>query len=161
MFDKATTDEDKYSISVTYRDANGTYYTDRDVTITVTEPVVTGVDFELKSDYDGEYFNGDTIFSQKPGNHGGDHRDWEFRNNLKYRFVYEDGSYSEWKDVTPNVVEDHLIADPNPLTGNGKNVNVTISYYEQKKNDSKPIGTPVGSDIVKVYVQKSGNSGNN
>ena len=124
-----------------------------------TEPVVTGVEFELKSDYDGEYFNGDTIFYQKPGNHGGDHREWEFRNNLKYRFVYEDG-YSEWKDVTQKVVEDHLIADPNPLTGNGKDVNVTISYYEQKKNN-KPIGTPVGSDIVKVYVKKSGNSGNN
>ena len=78
----------------------------------------------------------------------------------KYRFVYEDG-YSEWKDVTQKVVEDHLIADPDPLTGNGKNVNVTISYYEQKKNNGKPIGTSVGSDIVKVYVEKSGNSGNN
>ena len=56
VFDKAT----KYSISVTYRDANGTYYTDPYVTITVreretTEPVVTGVEFELKPDYDGEY----------------------------------------------------------------------------------------------------------
>ena len=163
VFDKAT----KYSISVTYRDANGTYYTDPYVTITVreretTEPVVTGVEFELKPDYDGEYFDGDTIFYQKPGNHGGDHRKQEFRNNLKYRFVYEDDSYSEWKDVTQKVVEDHLIAHPKTLTGNGKDVvNVTISYYEQKKNDSKPIGTPVGSDIVKVYVQKSGNSGNN
>ena len=113
VFDKAT----KYSISVTYRDANGTYYTDPYVTITVreretTEPVVTGVEFELKPDYDGEYFDGDTIFYQKPGNHGGDHRKQEFRNNLKYRFVYEDDSYSEWKDVTQKVVEDHLIAHP-------------------------------------------------
>ena len=162
MFDKATT----YSISVTYRDANGTCYTDPAVAITVmeretTEPVVTGVEFKLKSDYDGEYFNGDTIFYQKPGNHGEDHRDREFRNNLEYRFVYEDGSYSEWKDVTQKVVEDHLIAKPDTLTGNGENVNVTISYYERKNHNGKPIGTSVGSDIVKVYVQKSGNSGNN
>ena len=166
VFDKATTDEDKYSISVTYRDANGTYYTDPTVTITVmeretTEPVVAGVEFELKPDYDGKYFNGDTIFYQKPGNHGEEHREWEFRNNLEYRFVYEDGSYSEWKDVTPNVVEDHLIADPKNLTANGNPEDVTISYYEQKKDNGKPIGASVGSDIVRVYVEKSGNSGNN
>ena len=161
VFDKATTDEHKYSISVTYKDANGTHYTDSAVTITVmeretTEPVVANVEFALNPNYDGKYFNGDTIFYQKPGNHGQDHREWEFRNNLTYRFVYEDGTCSEWKDVTQKVVEDHLIADPNTLTGNGKSVNVKISYYEQKKNN-KPIGTSVGSDIVQVYVEKSGN----